>query len=556
MSPGECQLAALAAALISDKATLTPAERKLIPSKRAPGARVLANVRKKIRAGLDPLGDQFCIIRTAIQRRDLGAVYTPPPIVEAMIAWASVEHATPRRVVDPGAGSGRYLMAAARQFPHAELIAIDVDPLALLTLRANAAVLGFSGRLRVHCSDYRLLTLPAIDGPTLFIGNPPYVRHHDIAERWKAWFAATAAQFKFSASKLAGLHIHFFLKTRQLAHPGDYGAFITAAEWLDVNYGSLLREMLADGLGGSAVHIIDPKAQPFSNALTTGAITCFHVGKRASAITMRAVNSLAELAPLAQGRAVAWDRIATAPKWSIFIREQAERPAGFIELGELFRVRRGQVTGSNAVWIESEAAQEIPARYLRPAITRARELIAAGTDLTSAAHLKRVVDLPRDLSGLSDDERRAVMRFLEWAKSRKAHEGYVAKHRAAWWAVDCYEPAPVLCTYMARRAPAFVRNHVGATHLNIAHGLYPKVDFADRDLEAVLAYLRSHIGTEGGRVYAGGLVKYEPKELERTLLPRVKDIDGFLTETETVAQTVVRRGARQRRQNSEGCISQ
>ena len=48
-----------------------------------------------------------------------------------------------------------------------------------------------------------------------------------------------------------------------VAKPGDFGAFITAAEWLDVNYGSLLRKMLADGLGGSAVHIIKPTAQPF-----------------------------------------------------------------------------------------------------------------------------------------------------------------------------------------------------------------------------------------------------------------------------------------------------
>ena len=27
------------------------------------------------------------------------------------------------------------------------------------------------------------------------------------------------------ASKLAGLHVHFFLKTRELARAGDFGAF-------------------------------------------------------------------------------------------------------------------------------------------------------------------------------------------------------------------------------------------------------------------------------------------------------------------------------------------
>jgi hypothetical protein len=46
-----------------------------------------------------------------------------------------------------------------------------------------------------------------------------------------------------------------------IAQPGDYGAFITVTEWLDVIYGSVLRRLLADGLGGTALHVIDPKAR-------------------------------------------------------------------------------------------------------------------------------------------------------------------------------------------------------------------------------------------------------------------------------------------------------
>jgi hypothetical protein len=83
---------------------------------------------------------------------------------------------------------------------------------------------------------------------------------------------------------------------------------------------------------------------------------------------------------------------------------------------------------------------------------------------------------------------------------------------------------------MARRAPAFVRNQVKARHINIAHGLYPREPLSDTALTAVLAYLRRHMSTTGGRTYAGGLVKFEPKELERILLPRVEDIHGYLAE--------------------------
>jgi methylase of polypeptide subunit release factors len=529
MSADERRLAGLAAALIGDAAHLSVAESEHVRSAHPVDAIAIADARAQIRAGHDLLGAEFCRIRSAAQRRQHGATYTPAPIVDAMVEWACTEIRAPARIVDPGAGSGRFLIAAARRFPDAELIAIDLDPLATVMLRANAAVHGFANRLTVRLADYRSLALPAIAGPTLFIGNPPYVRHHDIGEQWKTWFADTANRLGFTASKLAGLHIHFFFKTRELARPGDCGAFITAAEWLDVNYGGALRRLLADGLGGTAVHVIDPVARPFADALTTGAITCFRVGSRSSRIAMRVVDSLDDLslgdvAAPGRVRAVAVEEIAAARKWSIFIREHKQAPAGFIELGALFRVHRGQVTGGNAVWIDSEAARDLPKRWKPFAVTRARELIAAGAELASTKGLHRVVDLPADLDTLDADERKAVQRFLAWAKRQRAHESYIATHRRAWWSVGLRTPAPILCTYMARRAPAFVRNLAKVRHINIAHGLYPREALDDAALAEILAYLRRHVSTADGRTYAGGLVKFEPKEIERIPLPPMEDL--------------------------------
>jgi hypothetical protein len=533
MNAGEGRLVSLAAALIGDSAKLSSAENALVDRAPRPvDPPLTARAREQILAGHDFLGTEFCSLRSASQRRQCGATYTPAQIVDAMVEWAHGELSTPDRVVDAGAGSGRFLIAAARKFPDAKLVAVDVDPLATLMVRANAAVHGFAYRLCVHLTDYRNLVLPAVARPTLFIGNPPYVRHHDIAEQWKTWFAATAKRFGFRASKLAGLHIHFFFKTRELAQPGDYGAFITAAEWLDVNYGNALRQMLVDGLGGTAVHIIDPRAQPFADALTTGAITCFRLDHRPTQITLRSVSSLAELTPLRRGRALARQEIAGARKWSALVREQTQAPAGFIELGELFRVHRGQVTGGNDVWIAGEAARDLPKRFKQITVTSARELFAAGAELISIEGLHRVIDLPVDLDSLDEDERRAVQGFLAWAKRRGADASYIARHRRAWWSVGLRAPAPILSTYMARRAPAFVRNLAKAHHINIAHGLYPREPLKDVVLSDIVSYLRQHTSTAGGRTYAGGLVKFEPKELERVLLPRIEDIHGYLGYTE------------------------
>lgn len=81
------------------------------------------------------------------------------------------------------------------------------------------------------------------------------------------------------------------------------------------------------------------------------------------------------------------------------------------------------------------------------------------------------------------------------------------------------QPAPVLATYMARRPPAFVRNLAEARHINIAHGLYPRQSLTGRQLDALAAALRRSATLSYGRTYAGGLVKFEPREMERLPVP-------------------------------------
>jgi hypothetical protein len=520
----EHDLLALALGLIGSSSAFTPSEKKVSkgiqPTK---DRQLIKNTREAVKAGGDPLGDLFARIRPAHVRRTDGATYTPAPIIASMMTWAASEGA-PARVVDAGAGSGRFLLSAAPRFPKAQLIAIESDPVAALLLRANLAMAGLEHRTKVTVGDYRNAALPKIQGKTLFIGNPPYVRHHQISESDKQWFADTAASFGVKASKLAGLHIHFFLRTMQLARPGDFGVYITSAEWLDVNYGSSLRQLLATGLGGVALHVLDPAVMPFADATTTGAITCFRVGNRPDTLCVRAVESLDLLNGLSSGTLVPWETVAKSHRWSTIIRPGSAIPAGYVELGELMRVHRGQVTGGNSVWISGAHSEGLPHTVLAPTVTKARDLLAAGDELADNNRLRRVVNLPVDLDELPADAMPAVQKFLKWAKRQGADQSYVALHRRAWWAVGLKDPAPLLCTYMARRSPAFVRNLCNAHHINIAHGLYPREPMDDRVLDALASWLRKHVSVDSGRTYAGGLTKFEPKEVERLWVPRPDEL--------------------------------
>jgi hypothetical protein len=321
-------------------------------------------------------------------------------------------------------------------------------------------------------------------------------------------------------SGLAGLHAYFFLATALLGRPGDRGMFITAAEWLDVNYGALVRRLLLDHLGGRRIVLIEPKAMPFPDAATTAVITQFRIEDRPTSVSFHRVENLDALSKPLRGRKVGRARLHDESRWSHLIHASRRPPNGYVELGEICRVHRGQVTGANRIWIAGEHSKGLPESVLFPSVTRAKELFQAEGVLNDTRRLRRVIDLPVDLDELPSGERRSVERFLKHAQQAGADDTYIARNRRVWWAVGLRRPAPILATYMARRPPAFVRNLTDARHLNIAHGLYPREHLGEAALTHLCHHLSTNVSQQQGRTYAGGLTKFEPKELERLVVPR------------------------------------
>lgn len=514
-------LLSVAKAMLKDTA-LTPVEMHILAGacdRADPGSVAMAI--EAVRDGTDPLGSAFCIINDRDERRGQGQTFTPEHVVNGMFAWARRQRKAIVRLVDPGAGTGRYTMAGLRAFPKATAVSVEKDPVVALLLRANLAAAGMTNRVHVLVGDFREIGLEPVKGSTFFVGNPPYVRHHGIDAQWKRWYTRSLAETGLTGSQLAGLHLHFFMKTKQLAVPGDLGCYVTAAEWLDVNYGSSLREMLSNGLGGRDLFVVDSDMRVFEDAMVTVAITGFAPGSKSAGMRFMQVHSTQALKSLPQGEAVPIETLKAEHRWSVLVKgNRTEKKVGHIELGELFQVSRGQVTGLNRVWVESVGMPPLPERYLVPSITDASDITRAPSqEIASLDALRRVVSLPRDLDELAGAERKSVEAFLAWARMCGAHETYVALHRKPWWHVRLRQAAPIVMTYMGRRPPAFAYNKAGACLINVAHGLYPREEVAAPQIRNLVSWLNKNVQQDAGRVYSGGLTKFEPGEAMRIQIP-------------------------------------
>ena len=481
----------------------------------------LTEARLGITLGIDPLGEELLRWRSRADRRPDGAFYTPPAIVEPMVEWALAQ--APERVVDAGCGSGRFAAEIARRQPALAIVAIDRDPLATLLTRAALAVLGAEQAVVLH-ADYLGLDLPAIAGRTAWIGNPPYVRHHDLEPEVKRWAATAGASLGRPVSSLSGLHAYFFLATALLARPGDVGTFVTSAEWLDVGYGALIRQLLMDGLGLESLHVLEPTAVPFADVMTTAAIACFRAGARPERVRLETVADLEALDGLDGGRALPREQLELNHRWTGLLRPQVATVSG-PTLGTIGRVSRGVVTGANDYFLltRERAAELRILEWCRPAITSAEEVLDAAGIVRDGPDRRVLFAPPR---GVDRKAHPALDRYLRQGERRRGgaaayKDRYITSHRTPWWHHGPLRTPPIVVSYMARRAPMFALNPDDLTLVNIAHGLYPHSELSDEELGTLVLHLnglresfRGH-----GRTYHGGLEKFEPGEMEALIVP-------------------------------------
>lgn len=486
---------------------------------------VLTELRAEIRLGKDPLGEAFCELRTPESRRDVGAFYTPPSIVKPMIEWTLKQK--PARIVDAGCGSGRFTqnILLTKSKSKAQIVAVDSDPVATIMTRAMLAVLRSKNTVVLN-EDYLRLKLPQISGKTAFTGNPPYVRHHELSPEVKTRAAFTAGILGHSISGLAGLHALFFLQTAALAKKGDVGCFVTSAEWLDTNYGSIVRDLMTNGLGGKRIVSFAHDAVAFADAMTTAAISYFEVGSEPTHISFLLSPGIKTRRKFdVGGTAITRERLMNSKRWSPMLKAQInDDHVGRPTLGDIARVSRGTATGGNDFFVMSKArARELGVfEFCVPVISGGREIQEADGVIRDSRDRMMVLVVPPDIDRKKHPALDAYLRLGEsksWPGG-PVSERFIPSHRRPWYSVKIYIPR-IVATYMARTAVRFATNPDGLALLNIGHGIRPRLPMTDEQIDQLCAALNAmreeFVGR--GRTYHGGLEKFEPKEMERLPVP-------------------------------------
>ncbi len=481
--------------------------------------------------------------RTHGERNRLGQFATPGQLAGELLHYARrLLGSGPLRFLDPAIGTGAFYSALLGQWPGASIAAtgFEIDP----HYARPCGALWQGTPLQLRTEDFTAAVPPSAEAERfdLVICNPPYVRHHHLGPEAKTRLQRCSMQATgLQLSGQAGLYAHFMLLTHTWMRRGALAGWLIPSEFMDVNYGRVLKAYLLRQVTLLRVHRFDPTERQFDDALVSSSVLWFRNLRPNPGHQVEYSYGGTLSRPKTCGL-VSDSRLARAAKWSGFPAAPASATeADAPTLGHYFRVQRGIATGANQFFImtDEQARQRgIPRQCLRPILPGPRhvELDEIQAHKDGQPRLARplwILDCRLPEKDLRLQHPR-LWRYLEDGKEQVS-KGYLCSRRAPWDAQELRAPTFFLCTYIARRgrdgrAQRFIFNRSQAIVANSYLMLYPRAAlerFIGRDVERarlvwqLLTGIGPTIMAGCGRVYGGGLYKLEPKELASVPVPQL-----------------------------------
>ncbi|HYO72631.1 MAG TPA: N-6 DNA methylase, partial [Archangium sp.] len=271
-----------------------------------------------------PVLDEEALVHQfpGLDRRALGAFYTPAPLVERTLALA-LAHAGdgPLAVVDPACGAGAFLAAAARARPEAHLSGLELSPevAGLCQTRVPGADVRVGDALRGGLEPLLASLPPARQ--EVWIGNPPYngtsslLKDPDAYSRLRALLPLALPQ---GTSLRDDFAFFLLLAAHRLSSRPGVLAFITPTSLLDAFLYAPLRATLLRMLSLREVVELGPGA--FAG---TQVRTCITVWTSPPDPRTRPVYSRPEYTrhphpvPLPEGEGSLTSFLPEAPEWRL-----------------------------------------------------------------------------------------------------------------------------------------------------------------------------------------------------------------------------------------------
>jgi hypothetical protein len=387
-------------------------------------------------------------------------VATPQSVVSLFWRLAIRSRNRFGKVLDMGAGDCRFIRGGKFK----KYVGVEIDP-----LRSRDIVLPDNARLIYNCAfKHRENNYDAC------IGNPPYVRHHDVEDDWKE---TTIARIKkdlgITINKNSNLYLYFLclglLKTR----PDGLVALVIPYEWVSRPSAKALRDYIIEQRWNVSVYRFQ---QPiFDGVLTTASVSI--IDKRTDKGLWKYFEITSDF------KIVARSNMATAK-----VLEYAKRDKKIWGL-------RGLSPGSQKIFTLTEGERihlGLPKTDFFPCVTSLKKAPSSLKVLTRASFKEHFIDAGARcwlLKSYNKNLSPTVVTYLETVP-KQMRNNYTCLNQTPWYRYVPH-PAPQLLfgSGFTKFGPKVLINEIRARAVGSVWGIHAKGKLKRRKLQKYLLEL-------------------------------------------------------------------
>ncbi len=334
------------------------------------------------------------------------------------------------------------------------------------------------------------------------VGNPPYVRHHDIDSEWKK---NTVALIKkdtgFTVNELCNMFVYFIWLSLLRTKPDGLIGIIVPYEWVSRPSVLALRKYIHENEWHVDVYKFCNGKEIFPQVLTTASITVIDKQKSSNHWSYYDIN---EHFKISKRRGITASGKTVLP----YIR------------GGPVRAQRGLSPGSQKVFTLTEGERihhGIRLSEVVPCVTSFRNLPSIVETLDRVSFKKYFIDAGRKcwLLITEGNLRKEVLAYLDSAPVGEKKR-WTCMNRDIWYQYKLPSAPRILCASgFVRFGPKVVRNEVSAMAVGSVHGIISE----DPDFNAVglVKYLRKYNFESRVVPYARALKKIEVNQMNWVL---------------------------------------
>lgn len=476
-----------------------------------------------------------------------GGYYTPKEIARFLSKWAITKDT--QKVLEPSCGDGNFVEEAILRFKElgidekglkGRIKGVELIEKEAIKAKLRAKELGVNSTTIINSDFFHYLNSNKSSRYDVVLGNPPFIRYQSFPEEHRELAISMMQDLGLKPNKLTNIWVPFLVISASLLKSDGRLAMVIPAELFQVKYAAETRVFLSNFF--DRITIVTFKKLIFKN-IQQEVVLMLCEKKTATSKGIRVIEceNLDDLNNL-DFKKINGSNVKpidhTTEKWTkyylsedeINLLKRLKNDKRIIPCSDILEVDVGLVTGRNEFFMlnESQVKEWGLKKYTIPVVSKSNQLkgitffkkdFKENSKEDKSVHLfippdKDFEDLPKE-----------CQKYIKYGESKNFHTGYKCRIRKRWYITPSLWSPSGFALRQVGDYPKIVINETGASSTDTVHRVRFKED-VDKQLVTIsffnsLSFAFSEIT---GRSYGGGVLTFEPTEMEDIRIPVLKEL--------------------------------